>query len=83
MAEHFTRQFSEPRKNSFDGLCALLNLPVLAWKMKMAPLLMAARKAAARMADLRSSLFLQRCMGELWFILGRSDGCRWRQREDL
>ena len=51
--------------------------------MKSAPLLMAARKAAALMADLRSSMPRQRCMGELWFILGRSDGCRWRQREDL
>jgi hypothetical protein len=44
---------------------------------------MAARKAAVRIADLRSSMFLQRWSGRLWFILGRSDGCRWRQREDL
>ena len=76
----FPRAFTRGLKH---GICPLANLPVLAWKMKSAPLLMAARKAAARMPDLRSSMRRQRCSGTLWFILGRSDGCRWRHRDDL
>ena len=60
-----------------------VNLPVFAWKMKRAPRLMAARNAAALMPARRSSMPCQRCIGELWFILGRSDGCRCRHREDL
>ena len=60
-----------------------LHSPVFAWKMKRAPRLMAARNAAALMPARRSSMPCQRCIGELWFILTRSDGCRCRHRDDL